>query len=111
MSAGERIPSSTRGAAVVSEEADVVMFNYSFFFPRRRRFLFCRRLKTLYHRFARMVATNDLDPLLGTGQAILANLHQFHPFLVATDQFFQHHFAGFHLVDDLLESIYRAFKV
>src|SRR3954469_5248600 len=110
MSAGERIASNSRVAAVVSEEADVVILVCSFCFPWRRRFLFHSRLKILYHRFACMVTSNDLDSLLGAGQPFLANLHQLHSFFVAPDQFFQHHFAGFHLLDDFFEAIHGAFE-
>jgi hypothetical protein len=58
-----------------------------------------------------MVASDDLDSLFRAGQPFLANLNQLHPFLVANDQFFQHHFAGFHLLDDLLKPIHGAFEV
>src|SRR3977135_2290853 len=111
MSAGERIPSNSRVAVVVSEEADVVILVCSFFLRARGRFLLRGRLEILYHRFARIVTSNDLDPLFGAGQASLANLHQLHAFLVAHDQFLQHHLAGFHLFDDFLESIHRSFKI
>src|SRR6266513_2253999 len=106
MSAGERIPSNTRVAVAVSEEADVVILVCSFFLRACGRFLLRGRLEILYHRFAGIVTSNDLDPLFGAGEAFLANLHQLHPFLVAHDQFFQHHFAGFHLLDDFLEPIH-----
>src|SRR4051794_13861611 len=80
MSAGERIASNIRGIVAVSEEADVVILVCSFFFPGRRRFFFRRRLEILYYSLAGMVASNDLNPLLGAGQAFLANLHQLHAF-------------------------------
>src|ERR1041385_5296493 len=87
MSAGERIPSNTRGAAAVavavSEEADVVILVCSFFSGRR--FLFRRGLEILYYSLAGMVASNDLDPLLGVGEAFLADFHQLHSFFVAPD--------------------------
>src|SRR5437868_2660849 len=100
MSAGKRIPSNTRGAAAggVSEEADIVILVCSFFSDRR--FLFRLRLEILYYSLAGMVASNDLDPLLGVGQSFLTNFYQLHSFFVAADQFLQHHFAGFHLLDD-----------
>src|SRR5205085_11414125 len=110
MSAGERIPSSIRCAAVaISEEAYVVILVCSFFSGRH--FLFRRRLEILYYSFAGMVTSNDLDSVLGAGEAFLANLHQLHPFFVAPDQFFQHHFAGFHLLDVFLVPIHGAFEV
>src|SRR4051812_26687496 len=66
ISAGERIPSNIRGvAAVVLEEADVVIFVYSFFLHRRGRFF--SRFESLYGRLAGMIASNNLDPLLGAG--------------------------------------------
>jgi hypothetical protein len=58
-----------------------------------------------------VVASDDLNSLFHCGQPFLANLHQLHPFLIANDQFFQHHFAGFHLLDDFLEPIHGAFEV
>src|SRR5256885_16766254 len=71
MSAGDRIPSNNRGAAAaVSEEADVVILVCSFFGGRR--FLFRRRFEILHYSFSGMVASDDLDPLLGVGQAFLA---------------------------------------
>src|SRR6476469_10160001 len=109
MSAGERIPSNTRGGAAVSEEADVVILVCSFFSGRR--FLFRRRIEILYYSLPGMVASNDLDPLLGAGQAFLANFHQLHSFFVTPDQFFQHHFAGLHLLDDFLEPVHRGFEI
>jgi hypothetical protein len=111
MSAGERIPSNTRVAVGVSEEADVVILVCSFFLGARRWFLLRGRLEILYHRFARIVTSNDLDPLLGAGQAFLANLHELHPFLVTDYQFLEHHFARLHLLDDFLEPIHGAFKI
>src|SRR6266513_2580359 len=111
MSAGERIPSNSRVAVAVSEEADVVILVCSFFLRSRSRFLLRGRLEILYHRFAGIVTSNDLNPLLRAGQTFLANLHQLHPFLVTHDQFLQHHLAGFHLLDDFLEPIHRPFEI
>src|SRR5436305_4209906 len=111
ISAGERIPSNTRGAAAVSEEADVVILDCSFFLRPRQCFLFRGRLEILYHRFARIVTSNDLDPLFGAGQTFPTNRYQLHPFLIAHNQFFQHHFARFHLLDNLFQSIHGGFEI
>src|SRR6188472_1488499 len=118
ISLGERIPSSKRFAASVvslgcrfSEEIDFVIGAFGF----DRRFLgrtrFLRGLELLYYGFPTAVAGNDFNFLLGVSKALLACFYQFHSFLVADDQIFEWQLTRFHLLDNFLEPIHRAFKI
>src|SRR5438067_8321690 len=117
-SAGERMPSSIRvGAAVasevrdVSEEFDFVICACGFVGHACRCLRLLRWLELFNYGFARGVAGNDLDLLLGIGKSFLANFNQIHSFLVAHDQIFQRQFAGLHLLDNRFEPIHSALKV
>ena len=69
------------------------------------------RFKFLHDWFAGAVAGDDLDPLLSRSETFLANLDQFHPFLVTHDQIFKRDFARFHLLHDRLEPFHGLFEV
>src|ERR1051325_8732284 len=106
MSTGDRTPSRNRVVFGGSEESDFVILGCSFFLHAWGGLLLCRWFEILHYRLAGIVASDDLDSLFRAGKAFLADFYQLHSFLVTHNQLFQHHFARFHLLDDLLETIH-----
>src|SRR5215469_1955980 len=118
ISAGEWIPSSKRlGAAVASEpwedseEFDFVICVLRFIGSGARCFRLLRWLELFNYGFARAVAGNDFDLLLGVGKSFLTNFYQIHSLFVAHNQIFERQFAGFHLLDNFFEPSHRTLKV
>src|SRR5207244_1253367 len=96
MSAGEWMPSSNRCggvAVVVSEESDFVIGCFFHFGRLVVDLGFRAGLEIFNHRFARVVAGNDFDLLLGAGKSFLANFYQLHSLLVAHDHVFERQLA------------------
>src|SRR5438874_6984923 len=89
-SAGPRTPSSRRVPFL--EESDVIVILFLPCIRNRRGNWRFRRCKIFHRRFAGMVAGDDLNLLLGVGETVLANLHQFHSLLITHQQVFQQHF-------------------
>src|SRR6266404_2320427 len=112
ISAGERIPSKRRAAgAVASEESDFIILLFLFIDRFGRRCNLLGWLEIFHERFARAIASDDVDLLFGAGQTFLTNLDQVHPFFVTHDQVFQRKLSGFHLLDNRLEPVHRAFEI
>src|SRR6266700_6319135 len=115
MSEGERIPSSKRAGATAgladSEEFDFIICAFGLVNGFGRSGWLLRWLKIFNYGFARAVAGNDFDLLLGVGKSFLADFHQIHSFFVAHNQLFQGQFAGFHLLNNRFEPIHRTLKV
>src|SRR3981081_913971 len=109
ISAGERIPSRRRGAAGgASEESDFIILLFLFIdrFGRGRNLL--GWLEIFHEGFARAIASDDVDFLFGTGQTLLTNLNQVHPFFVTHAQVFQRKLSGFHLLENQLDAGHSA---
>src|SRR5947209_922079 len=81
MSAGERIPSSRRFGAVVSEESDFIVLFFSFFSWQFVDVRFDGGFKIFHDWFTGAIARNDFDLVLGAGKPFLANLYQIHSLL------------------------------
>src|SRR5450631_196022 len=111
ISAGERIPSSRRAVAVVSEKSDFIILAFGFIHRFGWRCNLRCRFEIFYKGFSCAVPSNDVDLLFGADEAFLTNFHKVHSFFVTDNQFFQRKFSRFHLFDNRLEPVHRAFKI